>query len=129
MRAALHARALDLEEPPPDSTAGAQQEGEQDEEGEEGVESVEAEVETILGRRWAKNGERTVDYLVKWRGRSHLHVVWRSGSSLAKLSEKAAAKVKLYSRNAQSLPPFKGTAAKASYFNEAGKLNGKGVDG
>ena len=93
--AATRAFNLDLEEPPEGESMEEEAVEEEGEEGEEGAgmrdempAGGEAEVEVLLGRRWAKGGGRVVEFLVKWKGRSHLHVEWKSGSSLAAKSEK-----------------------------------------
>ena len=66
----------------------------------------ERKVELVLGRRWAGGGKRKgVEYLVKWKGLSYLHVSWRHEAALLRDDPKLLPRLKKFSREAPPLPP------------------------
>ncbi|KAL1499104.1 hypothetical protein AB1Y20_013617 [Prymnesium parvum] len=101
------------------TTEEAAEQGEESDEADEEVsdgEVPEGEVESVLARRRVASG---VEFLVKWRGQSHLHVSWHLGGALTRTSEKSAAKLKAFSRAAPPLPVAKEAVCR---FDEEGEL-------
>lgn len=78
-----------------------------DGEGDDVAIGVDGEVEQVLSRRWAgggsaKGASRKLEYLIKWKGLSFLHVGWRTEAMLVRSNPK----VKLATRTRSSPPPL-----------------------
>ena len=106
---------------PLDADPDADEEGEEevadasDAEAEAEPDAAGAEVvEVVVARRWrpadapvagGKPRRAVVQYLVKWRGRSYLHVEWRTEGALLRANPKVGPKLKAFAREAPPLGP------------------------
>eukprot|EP00900_Chrysochromulina_parva_P012041 jgi/Chrpa1/20838/Chrysochromulina_OHIO_Genome00025820-RA len=119
VRAAMRAYKLGLQHD--DGADGEGAEGasameDEDEEVEVADTSADGEVEHVLARRYAPgslaSGRPKIEYLIKWKGRSFLHVAWRTYNSLGLESAltlkepKVLLRLRAFNKSAPPLPPL-----------------------
>ena len=67
------------------------------------------ELELIVSRRYMENSVTSskpkLEYLIKWKGKSYLHVTWRTEASLTRINPKYTHRLKAFNRTAPHLPP------------------------
>ena len=72
--------------------------------------SADGDVEHVLARRYApgslSSGRPKIEYLIKWKGRSYLHVAWRTESALTRKEPKVLLRLKAFNKSAPPLPPL-----------------------
>ena len=99
VRAAMRAHDEEREVPPEEG----EDEGEDsvDDEAEAGTAGGEAEVELVISRRYTETStlaSKRVEYLVKWKGQSYLHVGWRTELQLTRVNPKVSACMLAFTR-------------------------------
>jgi hypothetical protein len=113
VRAAMRAYKLGLQHD--DGADGEGAEGasameDEDEEVEVADTSADGDVEHVLARRYAPgslaSGRPKIEYLIKWKGRSYLHVAWRTESALTRKEPKVLLRLKAFNKSAPPLPPL-----------------------